>query len=251
MAERLAFYFRAPSTGPGISAPVFEDLKMVLDLPIDTLQQIGDELGRYPGFLSPKTQDEIISGCVDGGHADTGSRLGNVIRFGELFLRENKGGFENLLSQMERWRQSGDTRRSESLTSEQLSQLKDRLPLLIREYPSRLRQLKAARLAEATGLRAESVDLICDLRPVLDESRSEIIGVIPITTLKIVASGVDQFPIAFEAILSAKDVQELLKEAESAVKELNVLGEFAAHNHIKIPAVDLTETIEDKRGADA
>ena len=47
-------------------------LVRVLDLPIDTLQQIGDELGRYPGFLSAKTQDEIISGCVDGGHADIG-----------------------------------------------------------------------------------------------------------------------------------------------------------------------------------
>jgi hypothetical protein len=32
---------------------------------------------------------------------------------------------------------------------------------------------------------------------------------------------------------------------------LNVLGDFAAENQINVPAVDLTETIEDHREADA
>jgi hypothetical protein len=251
MAEKMALYLRAPFSRAEISDSFVEDLEFVLNLSVDSLRQIGEELAGYPGFLSARTQDEIIVKILD--HADDGvaSRLAEIIRFGESFLRENKGGYEALISYLERAQRSGDSRRSKSLTSEQLLQLKERLPLVIKEYPARLRQLKADRLAEATGLRAESVDLICDLRPVLDEKRSGIIGLIPMTTIKVVASGVDRFPIAFEAILSAKDVEELLKKVESAVKKLNVLGEFADSNGIKIPAVDLTETVESDRASNA
>jgi hypothetical protein len=203
MAERLAFYFRGPSPGPGFSETFYEGLKAVLDLPVETLQRIGDELSHYQGFLSAKSQNDIISNCLHDKEPHLSLRLGDLVRVGERFLRENRGGLVGFMSQLERWQESADHRQTEGLTDDQLAQLKDRLPFLIKEYPSRLRQWKADRLAEATGLRAESVDLICDLRPVLDEGRSKIIGVIPITTLKIVASGVDRFPIAFEAILSA------------------------------------------------
>jgi hypothetical protein len=250
MTERMAFYFRGPSPSPEISDAFVEDLKTVLDLPVDVLRQIGDELACYNGFLSNEIQEEIISRYIDNADRSVASRLGKVIRFGEFVLQYDKGGVETLLSQLEQWQRRAENRDPELLTSDQFSQIRERIPLIIKEYPARLRQSKAHRLAEATGLRAESIDLVCDFRPVLDESRSQIIGVIPFTTLKVVASGVDRFPITFEAILSAKDVQELLKDAELAVKKLNVMGEFAARHDIKIPAVDLTETVENKRVID-
>jgi hypothetical protein len=243
MAEKVAFYFRGPTPSLEISEAFVRDLKIVLDLPVENLRRIGDELAGYGGFLSAKTRDEIISRCLENDSKDVSSRLVRAIRFGELLQRRDQDRKANLLSQLEQWQQREEN--SETvLTSEEFLQLKDRLPLVIREYPSRLRQEKAERLAEATGLRADSIDLICDLRPVLDDSRSQIIGFIPITTLRVVASGVDRFPISFETILSAKDVQDLLKTAEFAVKKLNTLGEFAAQSRIRIPAVGLTETVD-------
>src|SRR5437868_4879012 len=110
MTEKMAFYFRGPSPSPEISDAFVEDLKIVLDLPVDALQQIGDELARYPGFLSNKTQEEIISNYTNHIDKSLASRLGKVIRFGELLLQKNKVGFETLVSQLEQWRRSAENR---------------------------------------------------------------------------------------------------------------------------------------------
>jgi len=93
-------------------------------------------------------------------------------------------------------------------------------------------------------MRVEAVDLVCDIRPVFDDSRTNVEGVIPFTTLKVVATGVDQFPISFEAVLSASDVLALLKKAELAVAKLNALGRLAERTNLPVPSVDLTETKE-------
>ena len=77
-----------------------------------------------------------------------------------------------------------------------------------------------------------------------DDSRKNVEGVIPFTTLKVVATGVDQFPVSFEAVLSASDVLALLKKAEDAVNKLNALGRLAESNELPVPSVNLTETKE-------
>jgi hypothetical protein len=253
MPEKLAFYFRGPIGGHEIPGAFVTDAKVLLDLPLDILQRVAEELGQYPGFLADGKMDEIIAKVLEDRPGETAPRLARVIRFGEFFFRGKKEGSEALLSRLEKWRQSERRQKpeAESLSDDEWHEIKQRIPLVLKEYPGRLRQQKADRLAEATGLRAESLDLICDLRPVLDENRARIVGLIPLTTLRIIASGVDQFPITFEAVLSAKDVQELFRLAESAVKKLNALGEFAEQVNITIPAVGLTETVETSREGDA
>lgn len=243
MAENTAFYVRAALPELGISEPFVKDLKVLLSLPEEVLHQVGEELANYPGFLSSRIQKDIISNNPNILSKDVALKLAEIVRFGEAYLRRNKGD-NILLGDLDDWQRGPENRDPEVLTREELDRLKMLLPVIIREYPGRLRQSKAVQLSEATGLRVESIDLICDLRPILDETRSQVEGVIPLTTLKIVASGVDRFPISFEAILSAKDVQELLRTAERAISKLNALGEFAAQRDLRIPAVDLTETDE-------
>jgi hypothetical protein len=244
MAEKLAFYARGFSTKREITEGFVRDLLLLLEFPIETLSKIEQELTRFRGFISDTSLDRIILGCLEPNNRDYATQVAKIVRFGEVFLPDHKGGLKVLVSHLENWQRSEHNRDPVILTTGNLEQLSGRLPLIIKEYPGRLRQLKANRLAEATGLRAESIDLICDFRPVLDDGRSKIEGLIPLTTLKVVASGVDQFPISFEAVLSAKDVQELLSKAESAVKKLNALGDFAARSELPIPAVDLTETVD-------
>jgi hypothetical protein len=67
---------------------------------------------------------------------------------------------------------------------------------------------------------------------------------VPYTTLKIIATGVNRFPVSFEAIISAGDVQDLLKKVEAAVEKLNALGRLAEQAHLPVPSVGLTETRE-------
>ena len=251
MPERLAFYFRGPTTGIELPSTFVSDAKVLLDLPLDALRRIADDLTQYPGFLSDGMLDKIVAAALADEPSEKASQLARVIRFGEYFFRGNKNGYDSLISRLERWYHNEKKQEQELIDEKELHQIRERLHVVLKEYPGRIRQAKADRLAEATGLRAESIDLICDLRPVLDENRSNIIGFIPLTTLRIVASGVDQFPITFETLLSAKDVQTLYQVAETAVKKLNALGDFAAQHDIKIPAIELTETTEISREDDA
>lgn len=126
--------------------------------------------------------------------------------------------------------------------SDERNAIEERLKIIDQRYVSIERQKKAERLSEAVNLRSEAVDLVCDLRPIFDETKDSILGVVPFTTMKIVASGVDQFPVNFEVVLSASQVIDLQVKVDNAIKKLNRLGELAATNSLTIPDVDLTQT---------
>jgi len=239
MAEMSVFYIRSP--GPEISRPQYlaEAAKVVLGTSEETLKRVAAELEAAEGYLSRDGLRRIL--LRELGDEKTASHFETLLRTTDVILQD-RGGIDNLLSFLEKWQTENQDR--QILSPDDLSDLKRLLPLIVKPYPARHRQAKAERLATATGLRAESVDLVCDIRPVFDDGRTKVEGVIPFTTLKIVATGVDRFPVSFEAILSASDVVTLLKKAEAAVTKLNALGELAEYAKLPVPSVDLTETEE-------
>ena len=85
------------------------------------------------------------------------------------------------------------------------------MSIVIKPYPGLHRQAKAQKLSEATGLRLEHLEIICDLRPVFDDERESVEGVIPYT---IVCLGSDGLPVAMETILSQADVGESPEKAK-------------------------------------
>jgi hypothetical protein len=97
------------------------------------------------------------------------------------------------------------------------------LPVLVHPYSALIRYEKAERLAELTGQRLESFDLICDLRPIYDESRKYLEGMMPYTRLRVVATGVDGLPKSFEAELTHQQVHDLAEKASKAKDKLDVL----------------------------
>ena len=241
MAEDIAFYFRATRSDMPPPQLVVEAVKVVLGESEETLNRLAAELAEVKGYLSDAGLKAIL--LRELGDGERASRFENLLRTGEIFVQE-RGGIGGLLAFLEKWQTGTANQEGPTLSADELSDLKRLLPLIVRPYPALQRQAKAERLAVATGLRAETIDLVCDIRPVFDDSRKNIEGVIPFTTLKVVASGVDQFPVSFEAVLSASDVQTLLKKAEDAVNKLNALGRLAERNELPVPSVDLTETKE-------
>jgi hypothetical protein len=241
MADMTVFYFRGPRPEMPSPASVVEAAKAVLGEPDETLKRLAAELAAAKGYLSDAGLKAILMREL--GDEKRASRFETFLQMGEVFVQD-RGGIDGLISTLEKWQITSDRKSQTTLTSEELSGLKRVLPLIIKPYPARQRQAKAERLAAATGLRAETVDLVCDLRPVFDDSRTNVEGVIPITTLKVVASGADRFPVSFEAILSASDVQALLKKTEAAVNKLNAIGRLAERAQLRVPSVDLTETRE-------
>ena len=220
---------------------VVEAVKVVLGESEETLKRLGAELAEVKGYLSDAGRKAIL--LRELGDEERASKFEKLLRTQEIFARDH-GGIDGLLSFLEKVQTGTANQEQPILSPNELSDLKCLLPLIFRPYPALQRQAKAERLAVATGLCAETIELVCDIRPVFDDSRKNVEGVIPFTTLKVVATGVDKFPVSFEAVLSASDVLALLKKAEFAVAKLNALGRLAEFFNLPVPSVDLTETKE-------
>lgn len=89
-----------------------------------------------------------------------------------------------------------------------------------------VRYRKAERLKTLTGRMAESLEIICDLRPVFDHSRSVVEGLIPVTTLR-VAYQTNEGGNSVEVQLSGDDLENLAKEVERAKQKLRTLNQHS------------------------
>jgi hypothetical protein len=243
MAGEPVIYMRGPfafDVERLISSQFVADAKIALDLSIDQLDAISNELSSSTGFLDESSVHEIVGSIVTSeDHAKSLSRL--IFKVSKA-LWSSKVGTEHLMRRLGEWQESNDN--PNLLSAEQLAQLQQRLPIILRPYTGIVLQAKAGHLADATGLRLDELEIICDLRPVFDEKRTRVEGIIPFTILKVVCNGVDGLPLSLEAILSEDEVGELAKKAESAMVKLKYLKELLRVKEIPIPSVGMTKNGE-------
>ncbi len=187
------------------------DLKEVAALSATDVKALSQRLADAKGFLDPKALAATIRQVV---HEE------NAAQSVQRALR-NLGprDIEPLLKAL------SDQGQEEGfpLAKDSLDRLAKILPELIQTYPALARFEKAERLAKLTGQQLESVDLVCDLRPIFDESRTQLEGMMPYTRLRLVAKGADGLPNAFEAELSEQAVHDLAGKAAKAMEKLAVL----------------------------
>jgi len=215
MAEHV-FYMRGfPSTflDGGFPHHVVEDLKKVAGISGEQAAAVRQRLAEASGFLSSKTLLALLREELGEGDAATATR--NVIR------NLDPGDAERWLDALEKQQEKKDIDLDEAV----LDKLRKTLPLLIQHYPALDRLKKAENLAVVTGERLESIELICDLRPVLDGTREHIEGIMPYTRLHIVTTGADGLPNAFEAELTQQQVHDLADKADKAKTKVQVLCE--------------------------
>lgn len=188
------------------------DLKAVSTLSDDETNTLRKRLSQVKGFLDPKTLAAEVRRTikVEGTARSVQTTLQN------LEPKDTKRLVENLA---ERGKQEKDF----LLNKAELARLGEILPNLIQAYPALVRFEKAERLAKLTGQELESIELICDLRPIFDEDRKQIEGMMPYTRLHIVATGTDGLPKSFEAELTHRQVNDLRKKAAKADSKLDVL----------------------------
>jgi hypothetical protein len=240
MADNNVFYFRTDRDMRPVHFPSFVEVaKVLLEIDGKTLQSLVSDLQEYQGFLGRAGLKQLIGRHVK--DVDKAESIARLIVWTDLYIRP--GTTDRFFEELAAWQAgSEENHNPELLSAVELPVLQQAISVLAQPFPARARQVKAERLAEATGLLVEAIDLICDLRPVFDETRSKIEGLIPFTTLRVVAASVDKFPVAFEALLSARDVELLAKKAEDAVRKLNAIGQLAERDRLPVPAVSLTET---------
>ena len=201
-----------PLSAPAADSGMMADLKAVSTLSDDETNTLRERLSRVKGFLDPKALAAEVRRTikVEGTARSVQTALRN------LEPKDTKRLVESLA---ERGRQEKDF----PLNEAELARLGEILPNLIQPYPALARFEKAERLAKLTGQELESIELICDLRPIFDEDRKQIEGMMPYTRLHIVATGADGLPKSFEAELTHRQVNDLREKAAKANTKLDVL----------------------------
>ena len=177
------------------------DAKTLLEIGKDQISTLATRLQEHKGFLDRDSLTaEIQKDVQNEKHANGLARFISGIH--EL-SRATGQGTDALIRQIEEELKKEEDA-EKRLSGENLDRLCSRLGQLIKPYPGLSRQSKAQRLCTLTGCPLEAVEIVCDLRPVFNEDRTAVEGMIPYTTLRIVQKGADGFPVATEAILSNK-----------------------------------------------
>ena len=190
---------------------MMNDLKTVASIDDDQVWTISQRLSQAQGFLDPATLLATIREAID--DLNAAEALQRVLR---AFTPSD---IEQLIQGLEKQKAREDF----PFEQENFNRLKKALQELIKPYPGLVRYRKAERLAKVTGDELESVELICDLRPIFDENRVKIEGVIPYTRLRVITTGADGLPKSFEAELTRQEVDDLAEKANNAKQKLDIL----------------------------
>lgn len=204
--------FPSPFFGPSsISPAMLQDLRAVAGLSEDQADAIRTRLAEATGFLGPKELFALLRELLS--EEATARAVQRTVR------NIDPNGVEPLLKTLAKSRSDEEP----TLDQAMLARLQKILPHLIQPCPALARYKKAERLATLTGRKLEAAELICDLRPVFDERRTCIEGMMPYTRLRMVATGADGLPEAFEAELTRQQVHDLAEKASKAVQKLDAL----------------------------
>jgi len=188
------------------------DLNAIGALSADQISELVGALSAASGFLDSKRLTELVRAVVSEQRPTKA-----VIR---ALQNLEPDDVLRVLAAFERVREN---KKKGKTHDPSIDAVRRNLTTLIQVYPALARHEKAERLATLTGQQLESFDLVCDVRPLFDESRIRIEGMIPYTTMRVVATGVDGLPRAFEVELSLEEVHELSEKVEKAKTKLATL----------------------------
>jgi hypothetical protein len=219
MADRVILLASSPSDlfrGQGPPRQMVEDLLAIAKIPRENLERLAASLSNAVGFLDEEKLTDLVKEVLP--EERQASAIVNAIR------SVRPGRVDWVLASLRDWRDA-DQSNAERVSEETLDKIRRKLSILIKEYPAWDRYQKAQRLASLTGNKAIHVDVICDLRPVLDSSREQIEGLIPLTTLKLVYESQTEETKCVEVLLSADVLEDLLEKMTKAQQKLTTLRE--------------------------
>jgi hypothetical protein len=242
MPDESVFYMRGIfpfASGRTLPVEFICDLKVLLKLQQDQLTALAQELSSFDDFLDKPTLKKIVKSFVP--NEDQANILSKLILHIDEMLRKTTWKLQGLFNRMKDTLQASEEEGKQLLTPAEFDEIQRRMVIVIKKYSGLTRQAKAQRLSELTGLHLESVEVICDLRPVFDEERESVEGIIPYTILKVVCTGPDGLPVGLEAILSQANVEELAKKSSAALKKLDRLRTLLSEKELPIPPVPMAK----------
>jgi hypothetical protein len=92
----------------------------------------------------------------------------------------------------------------------------------------------------ATGAELSEVQLLCDIRPIFNEEHSEVLGAIPITTLKLDVVSVDGSISRLEIRLTEEQVYDFCDKVLNVNNKINTIKSILKEKSITLPKTPAT-----------
>lgn len=237
-------YMRSSSPFGGESLPysdqVIDDLRAFIALNEGIIQKSIASLAEAPVFLGKVELVELLKAALPDSDAPLMSR---VVRW--LYRGQKDGpGFEAISRHLEAF-ERGDDSLEPMFSKEDLRVFRDRAECIAKCWGALDRQRKAEELSKATGQRLQSLQLICDLRPIFDSNRKHIDGFLPVTTMHLTVEGADGLPNGLDVVLSESDVDMLVEHLAFAKSKLVAIRSLALKLNTPIPVTDITRPAKD------
>jgi hypothetical protein len=205
--------------GIPVDVQMVEDLLAVSAVPSAQIEEIAVAIQAEVGFLREAELRKIIRARVS-----DKAQASALVRTLQNLPRQQ---IDLVVEMLRMWREA-NPQNAERFPTPAFTELQEKLPRLIRDYPAIRRSRKARRLRTILGNPTKSFELICDSRPVFNEARDTVEGLIALTTLKIVYESHDLETQVLEVTMSRKALNELADKVEKALKKLTVLEKSIA-----------------------
>jgi hypothetical protein len=206
------------------------DARWLLDLDKQLVQSLTKDLNSAPGFLD----DAAVLRHAVLHFGDDGTRIATIVKRVGSVLRNTEDSLEDVKESLE----SVILEKMDAFDGAEKSRLVELISSLTLEPQGIVIQRKAEILANQTGNDLESVEFVSDMRPILDASRKRIVGLIPLTTMRIEHSG---DPSGIDLLLTEPQLMMLCDKANSAKNKIEVIKKFSAEAGIDIPKTPATE----------
>lgn len=190
------------------------DLATIASTPEASLMRLSEQLQAQSGFLSHSRLVKLITECVED------ELQGDAVN--RTLQNLQPESLDQVLGAINEWRQVDDQSR-ELFPDDLFANLVDRLPVLLQEYPALHRGIKAAGLRNIIGNELYDATFICDARPVYNDDRDQIEGMIPVTTMRLVYEQQNEEMQEIEMALTAGELRALIERAEKAETKLKTL----------------------------
>jgi len=222
MADRIFLIPGSPDLIPGLggaSPQMIEDLLAIAEIRSERIEALAAALQAEPGFPNADRISDVVREAINDDRQASAvvTALHNV----------PPSRVDQTIQTVRDWREANN-KNAERFPEEALVSVEQNLRRLTRDFPALERCRKARRLGSILGNTAESLELICDLRPVFNAQRDLVEGMMPLTTMKIVYEGQDEEVRVLEVQLSRDMLTELVEKAQKAQQKLDVLNRSIA-----------------------
>lgn len=231
--KNTIFILNAPQDAASAltSRPFANDALAVIAIDEAALARIGNGIRSYEGFLNRAAIADIAKTVEPSERADVVARfvdnMGGLFYESELDLPAFGGKVEAMTRE----------HNAEHFSAEQIERLRNCLQLLAIDANGLHRQKKAEALLTRTGNALQDVAITCDLRPVMDDKREHVCGVIPLTTMTLEIESEDGLPKAYDIRLSAAQLRDLHEEVTVALRKLESFDGFCREKNIQLAKV--------------